>query len=101
EVIGRGGMGGVYRVEHLRMGKVARVRGSHRDLARDAEIVPRVALEAAAISKLHHPHTVQVFDFGTAQGALYLIMEYVRGLDLARIIGRDGPMPWPPRAPLA
>ena len=51
-------------------------------------------------SKLHHPHTVQVFDFGTAQGALYLIMEYVRGLDLARIIERDGPMPWSRAAPL-
>src|SRR4051812_28322221 len=100
EVIGRGGMGVVYRVEHLRMGKVAAMKVLHRDLAHDPEIVQRFEREAAAISKLHHPHTVQVFDFGTAQGALYLIMEYVRGLDLARIIGRDGPMPWARCAPL-
>jgi serine/threonine protein kinase len=100
EVIGRGGMGVVYRVEHLRMGKIAAMKVLHRDLAQDAEIVQRFEREAAAISKLHHPHTVQVFDFGTAQGALYLIMEYVRGLDLARIISRDGPMPWPRCAPL-
>jgi serine/threonine-protein kinase len=100
EVIGRGGMGVVYRVEHLRMGKIAAMKVLHRDLAQDPEIVHRFEREAAAISKLHHPHTVQVFDFGTAQGALYLIMEYVRGLDLARIIGRDGPMPWPRCAPL-
>ena len=43
---------------------------------------------------------MQVFDFGTAQGALYLIMEYVRGHDLAHIIERDGPMPWSRAAPL-
>jgi serine/threonine protein kinase len=100
EVIGRGGMGVVYRVEHLRMGKIAAMKVLHRDLVGDPEVVGRFEREAAAISKLHHPHTVQVFDFGTAQGALYLIMEYVRGLDLAHVIERDGPMPWSRAAPL-
>jgi len=100
EVIGRGGMGVVYRVEHLRMGKIAAMKVLHRDLAQDPEVVQRFEREAAAISKLHHPHTVQVFDFGTAQGALYLLMEYVRGLDLAHLIRRDGPMPWARCAPL-
>jgi serine/threonine-protein kinase len=100
EVIGRGGMGVVYRVEHLRMGKIAAMKVLHRDLAQDPEVVQRFEREAAAVSRLHHPHTVQVFDFGNAQGALYLIMEYVRGLDLARLISRDGPMPWPRAAPL-
>ena len=100
EVIGRGGMGVVYRVEHLRMGKIAAMKVLHRDLASDPEVVQRFEREAAAVSKLHHPHTVQVFDFGTAQGALYLIMEYVRGLDLAHVIERDGPMAWSRAAPL-
>ncbi|MGE5181446.1 MAG: serine/threonine protein kinase [Acidobacteriota bacterium] len=100
EVIGRGGMGVVYRVEHLRMGKIAAMKVLHRDLAGDPEVVQRFEREAAAISKLHHPHTVQVFDFGTAQEALYLIMEYVRGLDLAHVIERDGPLPWSRAAPL-
>jgi eukaryotic-like serine/threonine-protein kinase len=100
EVIGRGGMGVVYRVEHLRMGKVAAMKVLHRDLADDPDVVQRFEREAAAVSKLHHPHTVQVFDFGNAQGALYLIMEYVRGLDLARLVARDGPIPWPRCAPL-
>ncbi len=100
EVVGRGGMGVVYRVEHLRMGKVAAMKVLHRDLADDPEVIVRFEREAAAVSKLHHPHTVQVFDFGTANGALYLIMEYVRGVDLARMIERDGPMPWSRAAPL-
>jgi serine/threonine protein kinase len=100
EVIGRGGMGVVYRVEHLRMGKIAAMKVLHRDLASDAEVVQRFEREAAAISRLHHPHTVQVFDFGNAQGNLYLIMELVRGLDLGRVVSRDGPMPWARAAPL-
>jgi serine/threonine-protein kinase len=100
EVIGRGGMGVVYRVEHLRMGKIAAMKVLHRDLAHDADVVGRFEREAAAISKLHHPHTVQVFDFGQVNGALYLIMELVRGQDLARIIERDGPMSWARAAPL-
>jgi serine/threonine-protein kinase len=100
EVIGRGGMGVVYRVEHLRMGKVAAMKVLHRDLAADPDVIARFEREAAAVSKLHHPHTVQVFDFGTANGALYLIMEFVRGLDLSTIISRDGPLPWSRAAPL-
>jgi serine/threonine-protein kinase len=100
EVIGRGGMGVVYRVEHLRMGKIAAMKVLHRDLATDPEVVHRFEREAAAVSKLHHPHTVQVFDFGTGQGAMYLIMEYVRGPDLAHLIERDGPMPWSRAAPV-
>jgi eukaryotic-like serine/threonine-protein kinase len=100
EVIGRGGMGVVYRVEHLRMGKVAAMKVLHRDLASDPDVIGRFEREAAAISKLHHPHTVQVFDFGTAGDALYLIMEFVRGVDLARMIERDGAMSWSRAAPL-
>ena len=100
EVIGRGGMGVVYRVEHLRMGKIAAMKVLHRDLAQDADVVQRFEREAAAISKLHHPHTVQVFDFGNTHGNLYLIMELVRGLDLGRVVARDGPLPWARAAPL-
>src|ERR1700759_834179 len=92
EVIGRGGMGVVYRVEHLRMGKIAAMKVLHRDLASDPDVVTRFEREAAAVSRLHHPHTVQVFDFGSASGALYLIMELVRGQDLGAIVTRDGPM---------
>ncbi|MBA3456999.1 MAG: protein kinase, partial [Deltaproteobacteria bacterium] len=100
EVIGRGGMGVVYRVEHLRMGKIAAMKVLHRDLASDPDVVQRFEREAAAISRLHHPHTVQVFDFGNAQGNLYLIMELVRGLDMGRVVTRDGPIPWARAAPL-
>jgi eukaryotic-like serine/threonine-protein kinase len=100
ELIGHGGMGVVYKVEHLRMGKVAAMKVLHPDLAEDPEVVRRFEQEATAVSRLNHPNTVQVFDFGAMSGALYLIMEYVRGQDLGAIVGRDGPMPWSRAAPL-
>ncbi len=100
EQVGRGGMGVVYKVEHLRMGKIAAMKVLHRDLADDPEVGQRFEREAAAVSRLDHPNTVQVFDFGTTGGALYLIMEYVRGADLGRLIDRDGPMPFARAAPI-
>ncbi|HTJ42543.1 MAG TPA: serine/threonine-protein kinase [Kofleriaceae bacterium] len=100
DMVGRGGMGVVYKVEHQRMGKIAAMKVLHPDLADDTEVIRRFEHEAAAVSRLNHPNTVQVFDFGQANGALYLIMEYVRGQDLGAIIDRDGPLPFARAAPL-
>jgi serine/threonine protein kinase len=100
EIVGRGGMGVVYKVEHLRMGKIAAMKVLHPEYSREAEVVERFRREAEAVSQLTHPNTVQVFDFGTATGALYLIMEYVRGRDLNTLIQRDGPMPFERAAPM-
>ncbi|WP_428264443.1 serine/threonine-protein kinase [Haliangium sp.] len=100
EVIGRGGMGVVYKVEHQRMGKVAAMKVLHPEYSRDVEVVERFRREAEAVSQLTHPNTVQVFDFGTTHGALYLIMEYVRGPDLNTLIKRDGPIDFERAAPM-
>ena len=48
EVIGRGGMGVVYRVEHLRMGKIAAMKVLHRDLASEPDVIARFEREAAS-----------------------------------------------------
>ena len=100
DVLGRGGMGVVYKVEHQRMGKIAAMKVLHGDLAGDKEVTARFRREAEAVSRLTHPNTVQVFDFGTAQGQLYLVMEYVRGLDLGTILERDGPIGFDRAGPL-
>jgi eukaryotic-like serine/threonine-protein kinase len=100
EAIGRGGVGVIYKVEHIRMGKVAAMKVLHRDLLADPDMAQRFEREATAVSKLHHPHTVQVFDFGSVDGSTFLIMEYVRGLDLGFIIERDGPMSFGRAVPL-
>jgi serine/threonine protein kinase len=91
--IGTGGMGAVYRVEHVRMGKVAAMKVLHRELAKDDQVVKRFRREVQVVSRLNHPNIVQTFDFGSWQGLLYLIMEHVKGEDLGALLRREGPLP--------
>jgi serine/threonine protein kinase len=93
--VGSGGMGAVYRVEHVRMGKVAAMKVLHRELAKEDQIIKRFRREVEVVSRLNHPNIVQTFDFGSWEGLLYVIMEYVKGEDLGAIIKREGPLPVP------
>ena len=90
QFLGRGGMGVVYRVEHVHIGKVMAMKLLHGELARDRDTIKRFRREAEAASKLSHPNTVQVFDFGSSQGLMYLVMEYVDGRDLGQVIRDAG-----------
>ncbi len=93
--IGRGAMGAVYRVEHVQISKVMAIKLLHHELEQNPENVIRFHREAESASRLNHPNTVHVFDFGrTKSGSLYLVMEYVDGDDLAKIIDKEGPMPF-------
>lgn len=100
EAVGRGGMGMVYKVEHQRMGKIAAMKVLHQEFDDDPEIVERFQREAEAVSRLTHPNTVQVFDFGRSHGSLYLIMELVRGQSLSALLSRDGAMPFARSGPM-
>ncbi len=94
-LLGRGSMGLVYRAEHVNMGKPLAVKLLHRELEVDPDNVTRFHREAEAASKLSHPNTVQVFDFGRSEnGWLYLAMELVDGPDLGQILEREGPLPF-------
>ena len=93
-------MGVIYRVEHVRLGKHAAMKVLHSDLADRPEVIARFEREAHAVSRLTHPNSIGVFDFGSERGQLYLVMELVRGVDLARLIERDGQMPWLRAVPL-
>lgn len=88
--IGRGGMGVVYKVEHVRIGKLMALKLLTGELTSDSELVGRFKREALMVSKLSHPNTVQVFDFGTSDGLTYLAMEYLDGRDLGRLIEDSG-----------
>ncbi len=93
--IGRGAMGTVYRAEHVQISKVLAIKLLHRELEQIPENVTRFHREAESASRLNHPNTVHVFDFGrTKSGSLYIVMEFVDGDDLAKIIDKDGPMPF-------
>lgn len=92
EQLGRGGMGVVYKAEHVRIGKLMALKLLTGNLTRDSDQVKRFRREAQMASHLSHPNTVQVFDFGGGDGLTYLAMEYLRGIDLARVIEQEGPL---------
>jgi len=83
ELIGRGGMGVVYRAEHLRLGRRAALKIVAPELAGDPAFRDRFAREARAAATLEHAHVVPVYDAGEADGELYLAMRLVEGGDLA------------------
>ncbi len=82
DLLGRGGMGVVYRVEHVRIGKLLAMKLLAGELSRNPEAVRRFKHEAETASRLSSPNTVQVFDFGAADGLTYLVMELISGDDL-------------------
>jgi serine/threonine-protein kinase len=92
EHLGDGGMGSVFKAEHIRMGKALAVKVLRGDFARDPAAVERFRSEARIVSRLSHPNTIAVFDFGEieALGGFYLAMEYVPGRDLARVLREEG-----------
>ncbi|MCK5795805.1 MAG: serine/threonine protein kinase [Deltaproteobacteria bacterium] len=91
--LGQGGMGVIYKVEHVRIGKIAAMKLLRHGLCNEPALLKRFRVEAEAISRLNHPNIVQVFDYGEINKQPYLVMEYLQGEDLGEIIKRDGPIP--------
>jgi len=95
-LLGEGGMGSVYKAEHVRMGKALAVKVLRGSFARDPAAVSRFRSEAQIVSRLSHPHTIGVFDFGEVEGeegGFYLAMEYVPGQDLATVLRDEKRLP--------
>lgn len=86
EPLGRGGMGIVYKVEHVRIGKLLAMKLLAGELSMNPEVVKRFKHEALTVSKLSSAHTVQVFDYGASDGLTYLVMELVAGEDLGKLL---------------
>jgi hypothetical protein len=92
--IGIGGTGAVYRADQIALGRTIAVKVLNEDLASDARIEKRFRDEATAASRLNHPNTVSIIDYGqTHDGLLYLAMEYLRGPTLTQLIAREHPLP--------
>lgn len=93
DLIGSGGMGRVYRAEQKMLGRTVAIKVIHPHLLSDEQTVARFYTEARAASRLNHPNSVSIIDFGrTEDEILYLVMEYLRGKDLAQLMNEDGPL---------
>ncbi|HVJ17894.1 MAG TPA: serine/threonine-protein kinase [Polyangiaceae bacterium] len=90
EAIGQGGMGRVFRARHEKLERDVAVKFLPLELAADASFEARLAREARLLAQLSHPNIVPVHDFGTAaDGASYLVMEYVSGGTLSARLPLD------------
>ena len=92
EVLGRGGMGVVYRAVDKHLGREVAVKTLTQGVAGDAEMLARFYEEGRKTGRLKHPHIVTVYDLGEDNGIPYIVMERVEGDPLDKIIVRDMPL---------
>ena len=101
ELLGRGGMGEVYRATHRMLARPAAIKLIRPEVldAGDGGTRAQVATvrfrrEAEAAARLRSPHTVELYDFGvTEEGRLYLVMELLEGITLDMLVRQHGPVP--------
>jgi serine/threonine protein kinase len=94
ELLGVGGMGKVYKANQLSLDKAVCVKVLRSNMMADETLVGRFHREARAASRLNHPNSITVIDFGQdpTEGALYMVMEFVPGKDLSRVIRDERPI---------
>src|SRR5580692_9404123 len=91
--IGAGAMGAVFRARQIALEKTVAIKVLHGEHADDASFVTRFQREAKAASRLNHPNSMQVIDYGAEpDGLLYIAMEYLDGRSLHRVIREDRPL---------
>jgi eukaryotic-like serine/threonine-protein kinase len=90
EIVGRGGMGVVYRGEHVYIGKEVAVKILHDGYGGREESITRFLREARAASLINHPNIVDITDFGkSSDGTVFFVMEFLRGEPLDAILQRE------------
>jgi len=97
EVLGAGGMGRVYKAVQSPLERMValKVLNPQYSEGKDPGFQKRFFMEAAVTSKLRHPNTVTIFDYGkTDDGVLYIAMEYLEGQTLAHLLANAGALPW-------
>ncbi len=92
-LLGHGGMGAVYKAENTAIGRTVAIKVLHPHLADDGTTLARFQREARAAASVGHRHVVDVLDLGVEpSGAPFLVMEYVRGKSLAKVLKTEGPI---------
>ena len=92
-IAGRGGMGVVYRAVQLDLGRPVALKLIAADRAADPAFRERFQRESRLAALIDHPNVVPVHGAGEADGQLYLVMRYVPGTDLHRLLKHEGPLP--------
>jgi serine/threonine protein kinase len=94
EKVGEGGMGAVYRAVDLMLERDVAIKAIRPELSRDPEMAERFRTEARTLARVSHPAIAAVYSFFEDGGELFLVMEYVRGRSLSKILEAQGALPW-------
>ncbi|HEX5734331.1 MAG TPA: protein kinase, partial [Blastocatellia bacterium] len=92
-MLGRGGMGEVYRADDLKLAQSVALKFLPENLARDRDTLTRFHKEVRIARQISHPNICRVFDIGEIEGHHFLSMEYIDGEDLASLLRRIGRLP--------
>ena len=92
-LLGRGGMGEVYRADDLKLGQPVALKFVSDRLARDAESLSRLYREVRVARQVSHPNVCRVYDIGEFNGQHFLSMEFVKGEELSSLLHRIGRLP--------
>src|SRR5277367_1786999 len=92
-LLGRGGMGEVYRADDLTLGQPVALKFLPEDASRDEALVERFRNEVRLSRRVSHPNVCRVYDVGEVDGHTFFTMEYVDGEDLASLLRRIGRLP--------
>jgi serine/threonine protein kinase len=92
ELLGRGGMGGVFLAQHTMMNRRVALKVVSKQIAQDPAALEQFLAEARAIAALDHPNIVRAYNVDCEEGRYYLVMEYVEGKDLQRLVEEEGPL---------
>jgi len=91
KLLGVGGMGCVYRAEHIHMRKTVALKTLHPEMTQLPEAVARFEREAIAASRIDHPNIAAATDFGRlADGSYFLVLQFVEGRSLSDVLAREG-----------
>jgi serine/threonine protein kinase len=90
ELVGRGGMGVVFRATHIALERQGAVKVIAPELALNDEFRQRFQRESKLAASIDHPHVIPIFDAGEDGGQLYVAMRYVEGTDLGAVVASEG-----------
>jgi serine/threonine protein kinase len=89
ELIGKGGMGAVYKARQKQLDRIVALKILPPDISSDPAFAERFTREARALAKLNHPNIVTLYEFGETGGQFYFLMEFVDGVNLRQLLNNS------------
>jgi predicted Ser/Thr protein kinase len=94
EEVASGGMAVVYRAIQDPLGRTVAIKALKSSVAAEENVVTRFEREAKSLALLQHENIIHVYDFHRERGALFIVMEYVQGIDLYDLLEKSGRLPY-------